>query len=240
MDIRIIINALIIIFILHIFIININYSIDIGKKKINESFDNKNENSSNEDITNRNSINFLKESNSNSDEDFKKKLLKYMEEPSLNKLTQFEEKNLNKVEASNTYVSNDNIPNFESNVADISKFFKVNYDNLNENDLKTTSIDTLKNISIESDPLNKDIQNISVDIQNNHYGRDSQINPDTWSYKNELPMNGGNINGIFGFDSLESQYASFNQNKLNLQQADSPNFTNVAHDDLRKPILYEN
>lgn len=246
MDIRIIINALIIIFILHIFILNINYTVDIGSKKINEFFDNhtdkkeKNKNPKTED-----SMNFLKESNDTSDEAFKKKLLKYMEEPNPVKLTDFEEKNLNKVEACNTYVSSDNVPNFESNVADISRFFKVNYDNLDENDLKATSIDTLKNITIEQDIVNPNLQNINIDIDsqkvsNQHYGRKSEVNPDTWSYKNELPMNGGNINGVFGFDSLESQFASFNPNKLNLQEADSPNFKNVAHDDLRKPIVYEN
>jgi len=243
MDIRIIINALIIIFIAHIFILNINYTVDIGNKKINEYFDNnKDKNAKKED-----SMNFLKESNVTSDEDFKKKLLKYMEEPSPKKITDFEEKNFNKVEASNTYVSSDNVPNFESNVADISRFFKVNYDNLDENDLKATSIDTLKNITIEQD---NDVQNINIDIdsvpnppppKNSHYGRESQVNPDTWSYKNELPMNGGNIvNGIFGFDSLESQFASFNPNKLNLQDANNNNFKDVAHNDLRKPIVYEN
>jgi hypothetical protein len=252
MDIRIIINALIIIFILHIFILNINYTVDIGSKKINEFFDNhrdKKDKEKKKSPKTEDSMNFLKESNDTSDEAFKKKLLKYMEEPNPVKLTDFEEKNLNKVEASNTYVSSDNVPNFESNVADISRFFKVNYDNLDENDLKATSIDTLKNISIEQDKDNANIQTVNVDIDSQkvlsqtpsqHYGRKSEVNPDTWSYKNELPMNGGNINGFVGFDSLESQFASFNPNKLNLQEADSPNFKNVTHDDLRKPIVYEN
>lgn len=221
----------------------------MGNKKINEYFDNS--------TKKEDSMNFLKETNRESDEEFKKKLMKYMEEPIEHKLTKFEEKNLNKVDASNTYVSNDNVPNFESNVADISRFFKVNYDNLDEQDLKATSIDTLKNVSVQQ---NDNVQDINIDIETNdqvpinndkininstsnsniHYGRDSQVNPDTWSYKNELPMNGGNMNGVFGFDSLESQFASFNPNKLNLQKADSGNFKNVAHDDLRKPIVYEN
>jgi hypothetical protein len=247
MDIRIIINALIIIFILHIIILNVNYTFDIGNKKIKENFDN---NDKKED-----SMSFLKETNAPSDEDFKKKLMKYIEEPKEHKKTEFEEKNLNKVEASNTYVSSDNVPNFESNVADISKFFKINYDNLDENDLKATSIDTLKSVNLEKNNSNninlEQYKDIDSNIDSNkdlkeqseksiHFGRDSQVNPDTWSYKAELPMNGGNMNGIFGFDSLESQFATFNSNKLNLQNSDSNNFKNVAHNDLRKPVVYEN
>jgi hypothetical protein len=53
-------------------------------------------------------------------------------------------------------------------------------------------------------------------------------------------MNGGNMNGIIGFDSLESQFAIYNPNKLNLQSANSNNFDNIPHNDLRKPIVYEN
>jgi len=62
MDIRIIINALIIIFILHIIILNVNYTFDIGNKKIKENCDN---NDKKED-----SMSFLKETNATSDEDF--------------------------------------------------------------------------------------------------------------------------------------------------------------------------
>jgi hypothetical protein len=242
MDIRIIINALIIIFILHIIILNINYTVDIGNKRLKENFDNIYRREDDEKKTDKeDSMSFLKDTNAATDEDFKKKLMKYIEEPKEYKKTEFEEKNLNNIEASNAYVSNDNVPNFESNVADISKFFKINYDNLDEKDLKATSIDTLKSVTVEN---NGDVKNINVEIdskeKNVHYGRDSQVNPDTWSYNGELPMNGGTMNGIFGFDSLESQFATFNPNKLNIQNSDSNNFKNVAHDDLRKPIVYEN
>ena len=55
-----------------------------------------------------------------------------------------------------------------------------------------------------------------------------------------MPMNGGNMNGIVGFDTLESQYSIYNPNKLNIQQNDDTKFKNIPHDDLRKPIIYEN
>ena len=230
MDIKIIVNSFIIIFVLHIIILNINYSVVIGKK--NEHFTQSN------NIPKENSMNFLtNNSSNNSNEEFKKKLLKYIQQDEVVKETEFNNKNLNKVEASNTYLSSNNEPNFESNVADISKFYKVNYDNLNENELKSTSIETLNK-------LNKD--NITIDVQNKeqtnikNYGRESTVTPDNWVYKDELPMNGGKMSGIAGFDSLESQFAIYNPNKLNLQSVVENNYDNVPHNDLRKPIIYEN
>jgi hypothetical protein len=220
MNIKIIINSLIIIFILHIIILNINYSMVIGKEK----FDNSKEDS----------MNFLKDTDSNkSDEDFRKKMAKYIQQPEPVKETIFENKNLNKVEASNTFLSNNNEPNFESNVADISKFYKINYDNLDESELKSTSIEKLNNIAMATTATTA----TTVDEPNT---RKPTVNPDNWEYKNELPMNGGKMNGIIGFDSLESQFATYNPNKLNLQTSDTNNFDNIPHNDLRKPIVYEN
>jgi hypothetical protein len=230
MDIRIIINSLIIIFILHIIIININYHTVIGEKKEiqYEKFSNSIPESQESHLEN-NSLAFL--SNDGNDE-FKKKLLKYMQQEEVIAksvpLNEFENKNIHKVEASNTYLSKENEPNFESNVADISKFYKFNYDNLDEDQLKSTSIESLSKVVDTNCAIS------------NHNGRESVVTPDTWDYKNELPMNGGKINGIVGFDSLESQFAIYNPNKLNLQVTTEDKFNNIPHDDLRKPIVYEN
>ena len=229
MDIKVIINAILIIFVIHIILLNINFSYDIGTKKTTEKFelysdtsDNAND-SPNDDKT----MNFLT-NNSDSGDDFKKKLMKYIQEPEPVKENEFEKKILYPVEPGNTYLSNNNEPNFESNVADIKKFYKVNFDNLNEDQLKATSIDSL-NINVE--PKECDLT---------PYVRKSTVDPDTWNYKNEIPMNGGQMNGIVGFDSLESQFAIYNPNKLNLQTVNENKFSNIPHDDLRKPIVYEN
>ena len=225
MNIKIIINGFIIIFILHIIIININYSMTIGKEHF------KNETESVKPV--ENSMDFLTNDNNNND-DFKKKLLKYMQQDEPIKQTEFENKNINKVEASNTFISDNNTPNFESNIADISKFYKINYDNLDATELKETSLTKLKT---NPDQSQGQSQGQSKD---QHFGRDSTQMPDNWNYKNELPMNGGNMNGIIGFDSLESQFAIYNPNKLNLQETDKQKFDNIPHNDLRKPIVYEN
>jgi hypothetical protein len=52
---------------------------------------------------------------------------------------EFEKKNVSDILASNTYVGNDNVPNFESNVADISKFYNMSFDNMNEDDLRNAT-----------------------------------------------------------------------------------------------------
>ena len=231
MNIKIIINSFIIIFILHIILLNINYSYSIGKN--NELFTN-----SDTDNNKKNSLDFLMNNDIEPNEDFKKKLSNYIlqNNKSIDD-TNFDNKNINTILASNSFLSDKNTPNFESNVANIDKFYKINYDNLNENDLneiQSTPIDSLKNSTTFIDKKNIE------PCKDNEYIRKSDINPDTWQYKDELPMNGGKMNGIIGFDGLESQFAIFNPNKLNLQTANDPNFKNVAHDDLRKPIVYEN
>jgi hypothetical protein len=231
MDIRIIINSLIILFILHIIILNINYHIVIGKKTNVENFA-----ENNIENTNDKSMNFLM--NNNSNDEFKQKLLKYMQQNDVVKETEFENKNINKVSPVNTYLSDNNEPNFESNVADISKFYKFNYDNLNEDQLKSTSIENLNKTNTTKEYIEPDNEKNCQD--NKNYGRKSVKTPDNWEYKNELPMNGGTMNGIVGFDTLESQFAIYNPNKLNIQSPTENNFNNIPHNDLRKPIVYEN
>ena len=226
MNLEIIIKGLLIIFILHIIILNINYNYDIGNKKKVENFNN----DSPSEVLNEKSLQFL--NSNNEDEESKKKLMKYINIEEPKKLTEFEDKNINKVNPSNTFLGNNNVPNFESNVANISKFYKVNFDNLDEDELKSTSLENLK--------LNLDEKTVNPTKDIDHIGRKSTENPDVWSYKNEIPMNGGSMNGIVGFDSLESQFSIYNPNKLNLQDANSNNFNNIPHDDLRKPIIYEN
>lgn len=234
MNIKVIINSIILIFILHIIILNINYSVNVGNKNKIENF---------EDVKKENSMAFLTDNTSN--EEFKKKLLNYMQYDQQPKLqTEFENKNVLNIKPSNSYLSNNNEPNFESNVADISKFYKVNYDNLDENNLKTASdelmatpINKLKNDIIKENIVNT---GVGKECNENPYLRKSNNEPDTWNYKNEIPMNGGTMNGITGFDSLESQFSLYNPNKLNLQNIDDTKFNNIPHDDLRKPIVYEN
>ena len=119
MDIKYLINICLILLILHIILINLNFNIKIGKNSDFEKFTN-NDSKSN--------VDFLT-SDKDSNEEFKKKLLKYIQpdddKENSSKESYFEKQNTSTILPSNTYTGDDNVPNFESNVADISKFYNI-------------------------------------------------------------------------------------------------------------------
>ncbi len=221
MNFKIIIHAIILLFILHIIIINIDYEINIGKKI--EKFKNNN----NAKITNsskNSSLDFLLE-NKEKDNEFIQKMNEINNNSS--DKSEFIKKNTSDILPSNNYLSNENTPNFESNVQDTSKFYiQNNYNDLNEKQLQSTSLDD----------LNKQSNNIVTDIKKVTNTRESKENPSVWEYNNEFAMNGGDMNGIIGFDGLESQYANFGA-PLTMTNNDKSQYNNIPHDDLRKPVV---
>jgi hypothetical protein len=250
MNFNIIIHALIIIFILHVIIINLDYTIIIGNKRnIPKNIENMTNQKQTKNIEKNNeseSLDFLL-GNSKKNDAFQQKMNNYIKEIQVrkNETKDFDTKNEFPVIAANSFLDNENTPNFESNVADTPKFYKINnnddtskfansYDNLNENDLKQTSLSTLKNnsnIFNKSTNVEKDINIASNTV------RQSQVNPDNWSYKNDFPMNGAPMNGIVGFDGLESQYADFGS-FFKLETNTKQPIETLPHDDLRKPVVY--
>ncbi len=265
--IHIIINAIIIIFVLHFIINSINFNQILGNpKKIMENFrslENTNphkgvvevdQNLENSNIELSDSLKFLTEDSpyetNQKDEDFKKKLLSFIKkkENNVTDMRTFEEKNVLPVVPSNSFTSNENVPNFESNVLNVQRFYKRNLsgdslDNLDESQLRKASEKYSNEQSSDRKILKETpIPNLSNDVNDSrdNYGRISTKNPPVWQYKEELPMNGGNMGGIVGYDSLESQFQIFGGGELNMQPANSPNFDVIPHDDLRKPIVYEN
>ena len=218
MNLRIVINSLIIILILHFFLINCDISIEIGSKQNNRQ-------NNRQDLIKSNSRIELfsnPESNNPSVSQFRQNLLNYVKtsQGTISDRATNLDNNLNTVGAYNTYLSNTSKPNFNSNVADISKFFDKtdtnSYDNMNENQLNT--IDIKENYSYKNEKLEKDTnnQNIPGNVDNNN------INPQIWNYKNELPMNGGEIenSSIVGFDSLNSHYALYDSNSSTVRKCD--------------------
>ena len=195
------------------------------------------------------SLDFLLGKNNKKDVLFKKKMNDYIKDIHLEKkeVSKFDEKNEFPVLPANNYLENESRPNFESNVADTNKFYEINtslkkknnFDNLDETDLKTTSLQTLGVSDASQQPF-KEKENTStiVNIDSNTV-RQSAVNPDNWKYKNEFPMNGGTMNGIVGFDGLESQYADFGSFFQVENNATQP-VEKIPHDDLRKPVVYNN
>tara|TARA_A100001015_G_C15025240_1_gene730128 strand:- start:1638 stop:2351 length:714 start_codon:yes stop_codon:yes gene_type:complete len=237
MNLQIIIHALIAIFVLHVILINLEFKIDIGNSEKNI------EKMTSKVDSNDDSLNFLldNDNSDNNDNIFNKKMNQYIDSLNYdgpNPKSEFQKLNELPVEASNSELNNDNTPNFESNVVDTAKFYKINnnYDNMTENELKATSIEDLnKNEEIFSEKTNT----VSLVSEENNIVRKSEPRPNNWDYKDDFPMNGGKMGSIVGFDGLESQFANFSD-YFKLKETDDQKFNNVPHDDLRKPVVYNN
>ena len=224
MNYRIIIHALILLFILHIIIINTHYTVSIGPKI--ESFRNKEENKI-EKMDNEKTLDFL---NSNKkDDEFIQRMNMFSQENNKAPEDAFEKKNEFPVIPANGVLSNENVPNFESNVADTPKFYNINTDTSNQNEMKATSIQDLNKTATtilkEDTPIDNQV-------------RQSTEKPTSWEYNDEFAMNGGKMGGIVGFDGLESQFADFGSLLHTKDNSNQKNEDNIPHDDLRKPVVY--
>jgi hypothetical protein len=222
MNLKVIIHALILLFILHIILINIDYSVTIGKKI--ENFDN-HPKIYDKTEPKQPSMDFLQISEK--DQEFIKKMNEFSQEDP--KESTFDKKNEFPVIPANGVLSNENSPNFESNVADTFKFYNINHDNLKETELKATSIQA----------LNQKATNVINETQKiDNQVRQAHEKPTTWEYNDEFAMNGGKMGEIVGFDGIESQYADFGSILSPKDSSDQKNPDNIPHDDLRKPVVY--
>ena len=193
MKIKIIINSLLIIFVLHLLLENIDFNVQIGDQLY--------ENISNTNISNikyNKTLDFL----TGNDKNYLQKESTSMQENLLNYV-----KKVN-VQPSNMFETDNNIPNFESNVENIEKKYK-HYDNLNQ--LPQAEYKSINNISNKQDVKNNTASSVN------------------WKYNNELPMNGGDMNGIFGYDSLNSNFATIGSESNTC----SPTGCSIKTDDLR-------
>ncbi len=96
------------------------------------------------------------------------------------------------VVASNKFIDDKNDSNFQSDVLNINRFYKKNVNN---------PVDY---------PTRKEKQESKEKV--NLFTEISQYSnqPDTWTYKDELVMNGGELlNGITGYDNLTDQYSTY-------------------------------
>ena len=160
-------------------------------------------------------MNFVKKSNSNIQD----------------KATDFSNGNSN-VLPGNYYMGKQSDSNFNSNVANLSKFYTTSFDNLTQDELMKSQYNTSTNSRKEQEILEIDKQS-----KQTSYTDDGAINktfkPDTWKYKNELPMNGGKMNGIVGFDNLDNQFAIYNKYSLQIQSVNNNSEYNVNLNYLR-------
>ena len=113
-------------------------------------------------------------------------------------------------EPSNQYDTDNNDANFVSNVMDLNKFY-----NSGGNEVP--------------DATNAAINDLDLQSQ-------SQQQSQLWNYKNELPMNGGNIlNSLVGFSSLNDEYATYSANESYENE-----IATGCNDDIRMGMGYPN
>jgi len=135
--------------------------------------------------------------------------------------------------AGNYYVDDKNTANFKSNVINVNKFYRNNFNGLSENELKVIAYDNSRfdniNCPIEGQGQRQEqgqeqgqgpffsnmnqVQERVVDIDAKCFPNVNVLKeplPTMWNYKNELPMNGGQIFGnVVGFDTLNDGFTSY-------------------------------
>jgi hypothetical protein len=225
MEVKVLINSLLIILIIYILLDIIPYRYRFGlEKRINNNTRYQESNNviapTNNNTTKEGfqagSLDFLQ---SESDNTNKQELYDYL----LNEDTSGNTSPDPSIKPSNYWLSNDNTPNYTSNVTDIKQNYNIesNFDGLPENNLSESKYG-LKNEKQIMEQTIVDKQTKQSSFIDSHTS-DSQntFKPDTWKYKNELPMNGGLFNGLSGFDGMNSSYAVYDMDDLNLEQCDN-------------------
>jgi hypothetical protein len=115
---------------------------------------------------------------------------------------------------SNYYPFNENDANFQSNVMNLNRFYRKNADN---------------------EPVKETMETKNTNNAQKHPQKynTNTADPTSWLYKNELPMNGGEIlPGITGYDSLTDQYSPFT-GTISSGNCSPPNRGTKTNDDLR-------
>jgi len=143
----------------------------------------------------------------------------------------------NDVKPDNYYTSDNNTPNFNSGAVNTARFYDMNMDGVMP--------DKLEKSSYVSPDDKKEMETVMMDKQSKHSSiidnitnKEKTFKPDTWQYKNELPMNGGAFSGLTGFDSQGGHYAIYSQTELDLEKCNSETKCSKV-DDLRNGMMQD-
>lgn len=224
MNYKVIFNALIIVFIIHLLIQNVNYNEVIDFSHLTENFEGEEDKETVEmKKVETETVGTEKLEMGKQEEESKETFENNMELKNelLDYAKSFKMDETGGVLPGNYFENNENTPNFESNVAQVSKFYKNNYDSLEKEDLlnMNTSNQKVNELNCTGREMNK-----------------SNDQPDYWQYQNELPMNGGELGGIVGFNNMEDQYGIYDMSGLNEANCKLDGMENkLKSNDLRKP-----
>jgi len=117
------------------------------------------------------------------------------------------EKLYKQVNPSNFYTQNFNTPNFTTDVLDLRKFYDYDLPASKSSSAltdKTSSDDMFRKAKEDNFPW--------LDGPNKNKNK-NVMESDYWSYKEELPMNGGSFDGLVGYQNMGGAFAFFDQYK---------------------------
>lgn len=116
-------------------------------------------------------------------------------------------KNTEDLKPANFFNNNDNVPNFNSNVLNLQKYYDYNMmDGLDK--LPESNYKEFDNSLEKKDEIIDTVSKQPLYLNKGSNG-DTIIN-DYWQYKNEMPMCGGDFGNIVGYDNLDTGYAIYN------------------------------
>ena len=117
------------------------------------------------------------------------------------------EKLYKQVNPANFYTQNFNTPNFTTDVLDLRKFYDYDLPASKSSSAltdKTSSGDMFRKAKEDNFPwLDGPDKNKNKNVMESDY----------WSYKEELPMNGGSFDGLVGYQNMGGAFAFFDQYK---------------------------
>jgi hypothetical protein len=121
------------------------------------------------------------------------------------------EKLYKQVNPANFYTQNFNTPNFTTNVLDLRKFY--DYD-LPASKSSSSLTDNESSGNNEGDMLRRTEADNFPWLEGPDKNKNKNImESDYWSYKDELPMNGGSFDGMVGYQNMGASFAFFDQYK---------------------------
>jgi hypothetical protein len=124
------------------------------------------------------------------------------------------ETNTGDIVPANEFTTNLNTPNFTSNVEDLRKFYNYNqYDGLEK--LPEKNFDPMSGY-IKSNQIIDEVSKQPSYLSDGSNGK--TMTTDFWQYKDEMPMCGGNMSGIVGFDTLDTGFAIYDENNMKIRK----------------------
>ena len=121
------------------------------------------------------------------------------------------EKLYKQVNPANFYTQNFNTPNFTTDVLDLRKFYDYDLPASKSSITKTDSSTSRNN---DGEMFRKAKEDSFPWLEGPDKNKNKNVmESDYWSYKEELPMNGGSFDGLVGYQNMGASFAFFDQYK---------------------------